>query len=189
MATIALPGERMTDIFDALVRAQAERSSRSAAQAGLRLATAESCTGGLIAAVLTEVAGSSDVFERGFVTYSNEAKTELLGVPPTLIATHGAVSREVARAMAEGALAHSAADIAVAVTGVAGPGGGTRGEAGRPRPSRRRAARRPRAPPADHGSATSAGAQIRAWRRVAEAFRLVRTPAQRPETAFRPAAP
>ncbi len=93
--------------------------------AGLKLVTAESCTGGLIAAALTEVPGSSDVFERGFVTYSNEAKTELLGVPADLIANHGAVSREVAEAMALGALANSRADIAVAVTGVAGPGGGT----------------------------------------------------------------
>ena len=91
----------------------------------LMLATAESCTGGLIAGVLTEIAGSSDVVERGFVTYSNEAKTELIGVPADMIAAHGAVSREVALAMAAGALARSRADIAVAVTGVAGPGGGT----------------------------------------------------------------
>jgi len=91
----------------------------------LRITTAESCTGGLIAALLTEVAGSSDVFERGFVTYSNAAKIELLGVPSKLIDTHGAVSEPVARAMAEGALAHSAADLAIAVTGVAGPGGGS----------------------------------------------------------------
>jgi nicotinamide-nucleotide amidase len=89
------------------------------------LATAESCTGGLIAAVLTEVAGSSDVFERGFVTYSNAAKTDLLGVPAGLIEQHGAVSEAVARAMAAGALEHSRADLAVSVTGVAGPGGGT----------------------------------------------------------------
>src|SRR5690606_22115738 len=91
----------------------------------LMLATAESCTGGLIAGVLTEIAGSSDVVERGFVTYSNEAKTELIGVPAEMIASHGAVSAEVALAMAAGALAHSRADIAVAVTGVVGPGGGT----------------------------------------------------------------
>ena len=91
----------------------------------LMLATAESCTRGLIAGVLTEIAGSSDVVERGFVTYSNEAKTELIGVPADMIAAHGAVSREVALAMAAGALARSRADIAVAVTGVAGPGGGT----------------------------------------------------------------
>jgi nicotinamide-nucleotide amidase len=92
---------------------------------GWKLATAESCTGGLIAAALTSVAGSSDVVERGFVTYSNEAKTEMLGVPAALIAAYGAVSAEVAAAMATGALAHSHADVAVSVTGVAGPGGGT----------------------------------------------------------------
>ena len=96
--------------------------------AGLKLATAESCTGGLIAAACTAVAGSSDWFERGFVTYSNEAKTEMLGVPAALIAAHGAVSAEVAQAMAEGALAHSRADLAVAVTGIAGPGGATPGK-------------------------------------------------------------
>jgi nicotinamide-nucleotide amidase len=89
----------------------------------LRLVPAESCTGGLIAALLTEIPGSSDVVERGFVTYSNEAKQENLGVPAALIAAHGAVSEAVARAMAEGALTHSHADIAVSVTGVAGPGG------------------------------------------------------------------
>jgi nicotinamide-nucleotide amidase len=93
---------------------------------GLMLATAESCTGGMIAAACTAIAGSSDWFERGFVTYSNEAKTEMLGVDAALIAAHGAVSAEVARAMAEGALAHSHADLSVAVTGVAGPGGGSR---------------------------------------------------------------
>lgn len=91
----------------------------------LKLATAESCTGGLIAGTLTEVAGSSDVVDRGFVTYSNEAKAELLGIAPELIATKGAVSAEVARAMALGAIDRSDADVAVAVTGVAGPGGGS----------------------------------------------------------------
>ena len=94
-------------------------------EAKVRLATAESCTGGLIAGVLTEIAGSSDVVERGFVVYSNDAKAELLGVPAELIKAHGAVSESVARAMAEGALRRSKADIAIAVTGVAGPGGGT----------------------------------------------------------------
>jgi nicotinamide-nucleotide amidase len=94
-------------------------------RAGTKLATAESCTGGAIAAALTDIAGSSDVFERGFVVYSNEAKTELLGVPAALIAQHGAVSHEVAAAMAAGALAYSRADLAVSVTGIAGPGGGT----------------------------------------------------------------
>ena len=94
-------------------------------QRGILLATAESCTGGLVAAACTELAGSSDWFERGFVTYSNAAKTELLGVPPALIAAHGAVSEAVARAMAEGALARSRAQVSLAVTGVAGPGGGS----------------------------------------------------------------
>ncbi len=92
---------------------------------GLRIATAESCTGGLIVAVLTEVSGSSAVVDCGFVTYSNAAKTKMLGVPAGLIDSHGAVSEAVARAMAEGAIAHSVADLGVAVTGVAGPTGGT----------------------------------------------------------------
>jgi nicotinamide-nucleotide amidase len=92
---------------------------------GVRLATAESATGGLIAAVLTAIAGASDVVERGFVTYSNAAKTELLGVPMELIGAVGAVSEPVAQRMAEGALQRSRADIAVSVTGVAGPGGGS----------------------------------------------------------------
>ena len=95
---------------------------------GWRLASAESCTGGLIAAACTALAGSSDWFERGFVTYSNAAKTESLGVPAALIAAHGAVSGEVACAMAAGALAHSAAQLAVAVTGIAGPGGAAPGK-------------------------------------------------------------
>jgi len=92
---------------------------------GWMLATAESCTGGMIAAACTDLAGSSAWFERGFVSYSNAAKTELLGVPTGLIATHGAVSEAVARAMAQGALAHAHAQCAVAVTGVAGPSGGS----------------------------------------------------------------
>ena len=92
---------------------------------GWMVATAESCTGGLVAALLTEIPGSSDVVERGFVTYSNEAKSEMLEVPAVVIAGHGAVSEPVARAMAEGALAHSRADVAVSITGVAGPGGGS----------------------------------------------------------------
>lgn len=90
---------------------------------GFRIATAESCTGGMISAALTDVAGSSDVFDRGFVTYSNAAKMDMLGVSPDTLATHGAVSEPVAREMAEGALAHSLADLAVSVTGIAGPGG------------------------------------------------------------------
>ena len=92
---------------------------------GLKIVTAESCTGGLIAGLLTDIPGSSSVVERGFVTYSNEAKSECLGVPEALIEAHGAVSEPVARAMAEGALRASRADLAVAVTGVAGPGGGS----------------------------------------------------------------
>lgn len=93
--------------------------------AGLTLATAESCTGGMIAAALTAIAGSSDVVDRGFVTYSNDAKTELLGVPATLLAAHGAVSGEVAEAMARGVLDHAPVGLAVSVTGIAGPGGGS----------------------------------------------------------------
>jgi nicotinamide-nucleotide amidase len=94
-------------------------------ETGYRIVTAESCTGGLVAAAITAIAGSSDWFERGFVTYSNEAKCELLGVPRALIDEHGAVSEPVARVMAEGALARTPADCALSVTGVAGPGGGT----------------------------------------------------------------
>ncbi len=103
----------------------AERLLALSRARGRMLATAESCTGGLIAACLTEIPGSSDVFERGFVTYSNEAKTEQLGVSRELVERYGAVSEEVVRAMAEGALRHSRADVSVAVTGVAGPSGGT----------------------------------------------------------------
>ena len=90
---------------------------------GLHIATAESCTGGMVVAALTDIAGSSDVFDRGFVTYSNAAKQQMLGVAAATLATHGAVSQEVAQEMAEGALRHSAAQIAVSVTGIAGPGG------------------------------------------------------------------
>mgnify|MGYP005988090637 FL=1 len=93
---------------------------------GWMLATAESCTGGMISAACTDLAGSSQWFERGFVTYSNEAKAEMLAVPPGLIEEHGAVSEPVARAMADGALAHSRAQVSLAVTGVAGPTGGTK---------------------------------------------------------------
>jgi len=94
----------------------------------LTLVTAESCTGGLITSLLTEIAGSSDVVDRGFVTYSNQAKQDMLGVPATLLEHYGAVSAEVAHAMAQGALKHSYADIAVSVTGIAGPGGATSGK-------------------------------------------------------------
>lgn len=104
---------------------QAARILQAYRAAGKKLATAESCTGGLVAGLLTAIPGSSDVVERGFVTYSNEAKAEMLGVAASVIEAKGAVSEEVARAMAEGALAHSRAHVAVSVTGVAGPSGGT----------------------------------------------------------------
>ena len=113
----------MTDLAPLL--AKAEALILECTRRGLKIATAESCTGGLVVAALTEIPGSSAVVDRGFVTYSNVAKTEALGVPAELIARDGAVSETVARAMAEGALAHSAADLVVAVTGIAGPGGGT----------------------------------------------------------------
>jgi nicotinamide-nucleotide amidase len=95
---------------------------------GLKLAAAESCTGGLLAATLTEIPGSSDVFERGFVTYSNEAKEAMLGVAPLTLAMRGAVSRETAEAMARGALSHAPVDLAAAITGIAGPGGAVEGK-------------------------------------------------------------
>ena len=94
----------------------------------LLVATAESCTGGLVAGCLTEIPGSSDVVDRGFVTYSNEAKQEMLGVPTDILREHGAVSRPTAEAMAQGAITHSRAGLAVSITGVAGPGGGTPGK-------------------------------------------------------------
>jgi nicotinamide-nucleotide amidase len=94
----------------------------------LRIAAAESCTGGLLAATLTEIAGSSDVFERGFVTYSDAAKQTMLGVAPTTLASYGAVSRETAEAMAKGALAYAPVDLAVSITGIAGPGGAVAGK-------------------------------------------------------------
>jgi len=94
----------------------------------LKIAAAESCTGGLVAATLTEIAGSSDVFERGFVTYSNEAKQAMLGVPAAVLERHGAVSRETAEAMAAGALADAPVDLAVSITGIAGPGGAVEGK-------------------------------------------------------------
>ncbi len=92
---------------------------------GLKVATAESCTGGLVAGALTEIAGSSDVFDRGFVTYSNEAKQQMLGVPADTLKKFGAVSRQTAEAMARGALGKASADLVVAITGIAGPGGGS----------------------------------------------------------------
>ena len=112
-------------MFTQALREEAARLLEACRNERLRIATAESCTGGLIAALLTEIPGSSDVLERGFVTYSNGSKIECLGVPADLIAAQGAISEAVARAMAEGALAHSRADIAVSATGVAGPGGGS----------------------------------------------------------------
>lgn len=112
-------------MIDAAILAQAAALLERCRAAGVMVATAESCTGGLIAATLTAIAGSSDVVERGFVTYSNDAKTELVGVDPRLIRAHGAVSEPVARAMAEGAIAQSRAHVAISVTGVAGPGGGS----------------------------------------------------------------
>lgn len=112
-------------MFTPDVIASAEAVLNAGRQRGLKLATAESCTGGLIAAALTEIAGSSDVVDRGFVTYSNQAKVDMLGVPPPVIDRHGAVSAAVALAMVEGALSHSTAHVAVSVTGIAGPGGGT----------------------------------------------------------------
>jgi len=94
-------------------------------KSGNLVATAESCTGGMVAAAITDIAGSSAIFDRGFVTYSNAAKSQMLGVPPKLIEAHGAVSEAVARAMAEGALKHSAATLTIAITGIAGPTGGS----------------------------------------------------------------
>jgi len=112
-------------MFDHELREAAELVLETCRRNELRVTTAESCTGGLIAAALTAIAGSSDVVDRAFVTYSNEAKREMIGVPWDAILGHGAVSEPVARAMAAGALARANADIAVSVTGVAGPGGGS----------------------------------------------------------------
>jgi nicotinamide-nucleotide amidase len=109
---------------DDLKRA-ATRVLKACRARGLKVATAESCTGGLVAGALTEIAGSSDVIDRGFVTYSNAAKQAMLGVPAAVLEKHGAVSRETAEAMAAGALAHAPVDITVAITGIAGPGGGS----------------------------------------------------------------
>ena len=162
-------------MFDERLLREAESLLEACRTRGLKLATAESCTGGLIAALLTEIPGSSDVVERGFVTYSNEAKSEELGVPADLIAAHGAVSEPVARAMAEGALAHSHADLAVSVTGVAGPGGGSAAKpvglvhlgAGPPRradpaPGTAPRRHRPRADPDGHGRGGDGPAAARA---------------------------
>ena len=110
------------------LRAAAKRLLDLCRRRGLHVATAESCTGGLVAAALTEIAGSSDVVECGFVTYSNAAKEAMLGVPPATLRRHGAVSAETAAAMAAGALGRSQADLAVAITGIAGPGGAMPGK-------------------------------------------------------------
>jgi nicotinamide-nucleotide amidase len=119
----------MTESRDSLLPEELVEAARKVVEAnraaGLRVVTAESCTGGLVAAALTEIAGSSDVVEGGFVTYSNEAKMELLGISEEVVETFGAVSIAVAWAMAQGALARTTADTAVAVTGIAGPGGGS----------------------------------------------------------------
>ena len=112
-------------MFEAETLALAQAVLDACRTRGWHLATAESCTGGLVAGALTAIAGSSDVVERGFVTYSNKAKSELLGVPSETIAAHGAVSAETAEAMARGAVARAPVDLAISVTGVAGPGGGS----------------------------------------------------------------
>lgn len=112
-------------MFPVTLLQRSERLLEACQARGIRLALAESCTGGLIAACLTEIAGSSATLERGFVTYSNEAKQELIGVPEAMIREQGAVSAQVAAAMAEGALDHSHADLSLSVTGIAGPGGAT----------------------------------------------------------------
>jgi nicotinamide-nucleotide amidase len=112
-------------VRDEQIAAAARRVLDTARARGLKVALAESCTGGLVAGALTDIAGSSDVVERGFVTYSNGAKQEMLGVDAATLAAHGAVSRQTAEAMARGAIHRSAADLSVAVTGVAGPGGGS----------------------------------------------------------------
>ncbi len=115
----------MTQLLPSELLADARKVIDICREAGLKIATVESCTGGLLAGALTSIAGSSEVVERGFVTYSNEAKSEQVGVPGALIDAHGEVSEEVARAMAEGGVAQSRADLAIAITGIAGPDGGT----------------------------------------------------------------
>ena len=126
---------------------------------GLKIATAESCTGGLVAGLLTEIPGSSAVVERGFVVYSNQAKHELLGVPASTIASFGAVSEETARAMAQGAIAHARADFAVAITGIAGPDGGTAAKARRSGLFRLRAERTAKSSRSKSVTGRSAGAR------------------------------
>jgi nicotinamide-nucleotide amidase len=110
---------------DSVVHQLAIRVGNKLRDERLMLTTAESCTGGIVAAAITDISGSSDWFERGFITYSNQAKQEMIGVPNDMLDKHGAVSEPVARAMAEGALRNSRAQVSLAITGVAGPGGGT----------------------------------------------------------------
>jgi len=112
-------------MFPQDIQRLAQQIVATATDKGLMLATAESCTGGLVAAALTAIPGSSTALDRGFVTYSNDAKTQMLGVPEATLTAHGAVSEAAARAMADGAVRHSRATVAVSVTGVAGPGGGS----------------------------------------------------------------
>jgi nicotinamide-nucleotide amidase len=119
------PGMTARGMIDDKLRRTASRVLDLCRAQGLLIATAESCTGGLVAAALTEIAGSSDVVDCGFVTYSNEAKQKMLGVPAATLSRHGAVSAKTAAAMAKGALTNSRADISVAITGIAGPGGGS----------------------------------------------------------------
>lgn len=107
---------------------ESRRAGRALRAAGLKLATAESCTGGMLAKVLTDIAGSSDYVERGWITYSNDAKRTQLGAPAAVLERHGAVSEPVAAAMAKGALLASKADLAISITGIAGPGGAVRGK-------------------------------------------------------------
>ena len=125
MTTASLSNKELLALDTSALEANLTQISLELLKHSHLLATAESCSGGMIAAACTDLAGSSQWFERGFVTYSNEAKAEMLGVPPGLIEQHGAVSEPVARAMADGALAHSRAQVSLAVTGVAGPTGGT----------------------------------------------------------------
>jgi len=113
-------------MFSKNLQAGAENLLQACRNHGDKLATAESCTGGLLSALLTEISGSSDVFDRGFVTYSNDAKHELLGVPHEILQEHGAVSEATAIAMAKGAIAHSQARFAISITGIAGPQGGSK---------------------------------------------------------------
>jgi nicotinamide-nucleotide amidase len=121
----AMAATTTATMIDDELRQAAARLLELCRSRGLKVATAESCTGGLVAGALTEIAGSSDVVDRGFVTYSNAAKHAMLGVPEATLAHQGAVSRETAEAMARGALGHADADLVVAVTGIAGPGGGS----------------------------------------------------------------